>query len=54
LAVTTLVRDAFLAAGATTEMELPLYRGFTAADLTPPQLCLELPIDDSPEFRGAL
>jgi SAM-dependent methyltransferase len=54
LAVTTLVRDVFLAGGAITEMELPLYRGFAAADLTPPQLRLELPIGDSPEFRGLL
>jgi SAM-dependent methyltransferase len=54
LAVTTLVRDVFLAGGANTEMELPLYRGFAAANLTPPQLRLELPIGDSPEFRGLL
>jgi SAM-dependent methyltransferase len=54
LAVTTLVRDVFLAGGANTEMELPLYRGFVAANLTPPQLRLELPIGDSPEFRGLL
>jgi hypothetical protein len=35
-------------------MELPLYRGFVAANLTPPQLCLKLPIGDSPELRGLL
>jgi hypothetical protein len=35
-------------------MELPLYRGFASANLTPPQLRLELPIGDSPEFRGLL
>jgi len=54
LAVTTLVRDVFIAGGAKTEMELPLYRGFVAANLTPPQMRLELPIGDSPEFRGLL
>jgi hypothetical protein len=35
-------------------MELPLYQGFMAAKLTPPQLRLELPVGDSPEFRGLL
>ena len=54
MAVTTLLRDAFVAGGANTEMELPLYQGFMAANLTPPQLRLELPIGDSPEFRGLL
>ncbi len=53
-AVTTLVRDTFLAGGASTEMELPVYQGFMAANLTPPQLRVELPIGDSPEFRGLL
>jgi SAM-dependent methyltransferase len=53
-AVTSLIRDAFLAGGANTEMELPLYRGFTAADLTPPQLRVELPIGNSPEFSSLL
>jgi SAM-dependent methyltransferase len=53
-AVTSLIRDAFLAGGANTEMELPLYRGFTAADLTPPQLRVDLPIGDSTEFRSLL
>jgi hypothetical protein len=54
MAVTTLTRDAFVAGGANTEMELPLYQGFLAAGLTPPQLRLELPIGDSPEFRALL
>ena len=54
MAVTTLLRDTFAAAGATTEMELPLYRGFLAADLTSPALRLEMPIGDSPEFRSLL
>ncbi len=47
-AVTILLRDTFLAGGANTEMELPLYRGFTAANLTEPQLRLELPIGGLP------
>ena len=54
MAVTTLLRDTFVAGGANTEMELPLHQGFIAADLTPPQLRLELPVGDSPEFRGLL
>jgi 2-polyprenyl-3-methyl-5-hydroxy-6-metoxy-1,4-benzoquinol methylase len=54
LAVTTLLRDTFVAGGANTEMELPLYQGFMAAALTPPQLRLELPIGSSPEFRRLL
>lgn len=53
-AVTTLVRDTFLAGGASTEMELPVYQGFMAAKLTSPQLRVELPIGDSSEFRGLL
>jgi SAM-dependent methyltransferase len=53
-AVTTLLRDTFIAGGANTEMELPLYQGFMAANLTSPQLRLELPIGDSPEFRNLL
>jgi ubiquinone/menaquinone biosynthesis C-methylase UbiE len=53
-AVTTLVRDAFAAGGVTTEMDLPLYRGFLAADLTAPQLRVDLPVGDSREFRGLL
>ena len=43
-----------LAGGANTKMELPLYQGFLAADLTPPQLRVTLPIGDNPEFRGLL
>jgi hypothetical protein len=35
-------------------MELPLYRGLVAANLTPPQLRIDLPIGDSPEFRSLL
>jgi ubiquinone/menaquinone biosynthesis C-methylase UbiE len=54
MAATSLLRDAFVAGGANTEMELPLHQGFMAANLTPPQLRLELPIGDSPEFRGLL
>jgi 2-polyprenyl-3-methyl-5-hydroxy-6-metoxy-1,4-benzoquinol methylase len=54
MAVTTLLRDTFAAGGANTEMELPLYQGFMAANLTSPQLRLELPIGNSPEFRGLL
>jgi 2-polyprenyl-3-methyl-5-hydroxy-6-metoxy-1,4-benzoquinol methylase len=54
MAVTTLLRDTFIAGGANTEMELPLYQGFMAANLTSPQLRLELPIGDSPEFRNLL
>jgi trans-aconitate methyltransferase len=53
-AVTTIIRDTFLAGGVTTEMELPIYQGFMAANLTPPQLRLELPVGDSPEFRALL
>jgi SAM-dependent methyltransferase len=54
MAVTTLLRDTFVAGGANTEMELPLHQGFMAANLTPPQLRLELPIGNSPEFRSLL
>jgi len=54
MAVTTLLRDTFVAGGANTEMELPLYQGFLAAGLKPPQLRLELPVGDGPEFRGLL
>jgi 2-polyprenyl-3-methyl-5-hydroxy-6-metoxy-1,4-benzoquinol methylase len=34
MAVTTILRDVFVAGGATIEMELPLYQGFMAANLT--------------------
>jgi len=54
MAVTTLLRDTFVADGVNTEMELPLYQGFMAAGLKPPQLRLELPVGDAPEFRGLL
>ena len=50
-AVTTLIRDTFLAGGAHTEMELPIYQSFMAANLTSPQLRVELPVGDGPEFR---
>jgi hypothetical protein len=35
-------------------MELPLYRGFKAANLTSPQLRVDLPVGDGPEFRSLL
>jgi ubiquinone/menaquinone biosynthesis C-methylase UbiE len=54
MAVTTILRDAFVGGGANTEMELPLYRGLMAANLTSPQLRVVLPIGDSPEFRSLL
>jgi ubiquinone/menaquinone biosynthesis C-methylase UbiE len=54
MAVTTILRDVFVAGGVNTEMELPLYHGFIAANLTSPQLRVELPIGDSPEFRSLL
>lgn len=53
-AVTTLIHDAFLAGGVKTEMALPLYQGFVAANLTQPQLRVELPVGDSSEFRTLL
>ena len=53
-AVTSLIRDTFVAGGVNTEMELPIYRGFKAANLTSPQLRVDLPIGDSPEFRSLL
>lgn len=53
-AVTTLIRDVFVAGGANTEMELPLYRGLIAAEMTPPQMRVDLPVGDSPEFRSLL
>jgi ubiquinone/menaquinone biosynthesis C-methylase UbiE len=54
MAVTSLLRDAFAAGGANTEMELQLYQGFIAANLTAPQLRLEMPIGNSAEFRAML
>jgi len=53
-AVTTLIRETFLAAGVNTEMELPIYRAFMSASLTSPQMHVDLPIGDSPEFRSLL
>lgn len=54
MAVTTIIRDTFVAGGANTEMELPLYRGLVAANMTLPQMCVDLPVGDSPEFRNLL
>jgi 2-polyprenyl-3-methyl-5-hydroxy-6-metoxy-1,4-benzoquinol methylase len=54
MAVTTIVRDTFMAGRVNTEMELPLYHGFMAANLTSPQMRIELPIGNSPEFRSLL
>ena len=54
MAVTTFMRDAFVAGGANTEMELPLYQAFMAANLTPPQLRVELPVGHGPDFRSLL
>ena len=53
-AVLTFLHKTFVAGGVNTEMELPLYRGLVAANLTPPQLRIDLPIGDSPEFRSLL
>jgi trans-aconitate methyltransferase len=53
-AVTTLICETFLAGGVNTEMELPIYRGFMSASLTSPQMRVDLPIGDSPEFRSLL
>ena len=52
-AVTMLIHKTFVAGGVNTEMELPLYRGLMAANLTP-QLRIDLPIGDGPEFRSLL
>jgi ubiquinone/menaquinone biosynthesis C-methylase UbiE len=54
MAVMTILRDAFVAGGANTEMELPLYQGLLAANLSSPQLRVMLPLGDSPEFRSLL
>jgi ubiquinone/menaquinone biosynthesis C-methylase UbiE len=53
-AVTTVIRDTFVAGGVNTEMELPIYQAFRAADLTSPQLHIDVPLGDSPEFRNLL
>ena len=47
-------RDAFQAGGASTEMEQQLYQGFVASGLHAPQLRVELPLGNSPEFRSLL
>ena len=54
MAVTNVIHDTFLAAGVNTEMALPIYRGFTAANLTALQLRVDLPMGQSPEFRRLL
>ena len=54
LSVTKAARDAFQAGGASTEMELQLYQGFIASGLHAPQLRVELPVGNSPEFRSLL
>jgi 2-polyprenyl-3-methyl-5-hydroxy-6-metoxy-1,4-benzoquinol methylase len=53
-AVTTLIHKTFVAGGVNTEMELPIYRAFLAADLSVADMRIELPIGDSPEFRSLL
>ena len=52
-AVTTLIRDTFVAGGVNTEMEVPLYQGLMEANVTP-RLRIDLPIGYSPEFRSLL
>jgi trans-aconitate methyltransferase len=52
--VTTLIHDTFIAGGVNTEMALPIYQGFKAANLTSAQLRIDLPIGDSSEFRNLL
>ena len=42
------------AGGANTEMELQLYQGFVACGLQAPQLRVEVPLGNSPEFRSLL
>ena len=54
LSVTKVARDAFQASGANTEMEQKLYQGFIASGLHAPQLRVELPLGNSPEFRSLL
>jgi trans-aconitate methyltransferase len=53
-AVTTLICDTFLAGGAHTEMELPIYQSFMPANLTSPQMRVVLPIGDNAECRSLL
>ena len=54
LSVTEAARDAFQAGGASTEMEQQLYQGFIASGLHAPQLRVEVPLGNSPEFRSLL
>jgi ubiquinone/menaquinone biosynthesis C-methylase UbiE len=54
MAITTIIRDVFAAGGVNTEMELPLYQGFLAANLMAPQLRVAVPMGDGPEFRSLL
>ena len=54
LSVTKAARDALQAGGASTEMGQQLYQGFIAAGLHAPQLRVELPVGNSPEFRSLL
>ena len=54
LSVTKAARDAFQAGGASTEMDQQLYQGFIASGLRAPQLRVELPLGNSPEFRNLL
>jgi ubiquinone/menaquinone biosynthesis C-methylase UbiE len=54
LAVTKAARDAFQAGGASTETEQQLYQGFIASGLHAPQLGVEVPLGNSPEFRTLL
>jgi SAM-dependent methyltransferase len=52
--VTKAARDAFQAGGASTEMEQQICQGFIASGLHAPQLRVELPLGNSPEFRSLL
>jgi ubiquinone/menaquinone biosynthesis C-methylase UbiE len=54
LSVTKAARDAFQAGGASTEMEQQLFQGFIASGLHAPQLRVEVPLGNSPEFRSLL
>src|SRR6516225_3788744 len=54
LSVTRAARDAFQAGGASTEMELQLYQSFIACGLHAPQLRVEVPLGNTPEFRSLL
>jgi 2-polyprenyl-3-methyl-5-hydroxy-6-metoxy-1,4-benzoquinol methylase len=50
-AVITVIHKAFVAGDVNTEMEMPLYRAFIAADLATADMRIELPIGNSSEFR---